>query len=251
MADYIPPPVEIKTWLGYLANTSPRVASMNWVHEIAVLCAKLRQCDRREPANDDLGAKDTESLVAEAINLDKQLESWYRNLPVEWSQLKKPLKFDRRPEWTTRLLKQPGAPTAVYDHPNAVVALELNVFRASRLHLHLTLFNLVSRKSPPEQDARLITRMLGLIDVICATIPATLQITASGEGDPQSPLDVYGQRGHHLLWPLLSCQRCFQREECASLDKAQRKDWISVIAGFVSNELGYANIPPNLINSTA
>jgi hypothetical protein len=241
MADSITPSPDVKQWLKILAPDNPRVPLMEIFLEVATICAKLKEKPSRDIAAGTTQALDMKSLVGQAIDLDKKLDNWYQrgNLAVPCL-----ITLENRPQWTTSLLKHPGAPKAMFEYANLLMALDLNLFRATRLHLNVTILDCLTTSLQQSSRDDVISRILGIIDEIFATIPFIFQITPSGAGDPQSQHDVRGQRGHMLLWPILAMQKCFQREDVTRRDKAKRQEWIGAVADFMSNGLGYAKIPP-------
>jgi hypothetical protein len=143
----------------------------------------------------------------------------------------------------TRGVPKLGVPT--YECANYMIALDANMFRTTWLHLILTMMEYFPEtvSTSSEITKGVIAGVISTIDDMCATIPLTLQITPSGKGDPPTPHDIHGRRGHYLLFPLMICGRCFQRTDIIQQDKRGRRYWIEAVARFVSEELGYTTVP--------
>ncbi|KAL1966023.1 hypothetical protein VTN77DRAFT_4963 [Rasamsonia byssochlamydoides] len=232
MAEGICPPAETKRWLEMLAPVNPRVPSMQLSLQVATICSQLKQAQKTGIDAD---------LLYQALDLDSQLDTWYHASPPRWPFQGQPLSLLHRPEWSSSLLRITGAPKVMYVYADSIAALDANLFRASRLHLNLTIFDTLSSLG---HDATIfVAQILQLIDEICSTIPTMMQMTASGEGDPQYKHDIYGQRGHQVMWPLVVMKQCFGRPEIRMQDVEQRAEWVEAVYDFVANELGYAKVP--------
>jgi hypothetical protein len=221
---------------------------MKLMLEVALICDSWKEYRRQnsdDSPSDDSPSNDWEKdqLIHQTIELDTRLHGWYQDRGSDWTCSASLVTLDNRPEWQAKLLKHPGAPKAVYGYSDSLVALDMNIFRATWLHLFLTMLEYFPQAVSSQQETPMASRMFNIIDDMCATIPYTLQITASGRGDPQNPLDVRGQRGHHLLFPLLICGRCFQRADVIQEDTEGRRYWIEAVSRFANEELGYAVVP--------
>ena len=114
MADNIAPSVEVKKWLDILAPVNPRVPLMMLFLEVATICIKLKENRSKDLAICNLDPMEIERLTNQAVNLDHRLDDWYQrnNLAVSCQ-----LTLGHHPEWTSAILKLPGAPKPCYSTP--------------------------------------------------------------------------------------------------------------------------------------
>jgi hypothetical protein len=218
---------------------------MKLMLEVANICGNLKGY-QNVPGDSHHIFFDFDEFKTQAAGLDAKLHDWYQDLPHDWTCSTKPITLDGRPEWALALLKHAGAPKVMHEYSNNLVTLDLNMFRATRLHLNFTM--LAFEYSSPtmtslEKISLIVSRITEIIEDMCAGIPFALQITPSGKDDPPDPLHILGQRGQHRLFPLMMCGRCFQRAEVISQDVNGRRFWIYAVARFTCRELGYAIVP--------
>jgi hypothetical protein len=213
---------------------------MKLMLKVAAACSTLKQ--KLQSGHLDLLEMDI--LETQTRYLDEELQVWHLKRSLDWICLTEPVTFVNKPGWQVELLQLPGAPKVLYKYTDPLKALDMNISRATRLHLILTRLECLHQPAGRQfEERKVIPQMVSIIEDICATIPETLQMTSSSGDAPQYTHDIRGQRGHHLLFPLLICGRCFQLAEARNRDVAGRRTWIEAVAAFVSRELGYAVIP--------
>jgi hypothetical protein len=212
--------------------------------EVATICHELKIYRQDGTTDVYISTVAADVWKTRMVDLDAKLHSWYQALPSDWTFLIKPIILNGRPDWESTLLRLSGAPNVIYEYADALIALDVNLYRATRLHLNLTMLEYLRTTESSSNDTGLIvSRIIEIVDDICATMLLTLQITASGVGDPQIPNEIHGRRGHHLLFPLIICGRCYQQAEVIHRDNTGKRHWIEAVAGLVCGELGYAIVP--------
>lgn len=189
-------------------------------------------------------ATEADAHMREAVELDSGLESWYRDLPPEWSYKAEPITTTNRSPWIESLFSLPGAPKTMRQHFSPFGALCCQLYHVVRLHLNLTMIDeLISVYQIQHLHSATIENLsfqvLAQVDAIMECVPSTLGISPSGSpGEPQTGNDVQGMNGFDVMWPLISVLKCFRRETIRATDKEGRGRWIKHVLEFLGRELG-------------
>ena len=236
----------------FLTRASPRAKLTEMMHDAAVVCAQLESQHRAMMSGVPFTIDDIAESMAKGTALDSEFEEWQWDLPEKWHFRKEPLLRapERRPRWSAELLSQPGAPAECYIYNEVLHALSWSLWRATRMHVQLAMLNLavlanrtlISENGPPVQQVfidGLIKSITRLIDGIVMTIPFPLQISQSGNEDPETENGIMSQRGFLLLWPVLAALKGFSNPIILARDSQSRLSWTLSVLRFLRSDLGF------------
>jgi hypothetical protein len=156
-----------------------------------------------------------------------------------------PISHDHRPRWAQKLLSSPGAPKSMYTYLNMQAAVDWNMWRSTRIKLHLRIIELLSQWSFPLDDApklkaQSIDLLLTLTAEIACTIPYLLQLSPNGASDFYSPNDIPGYWTYLVMWSTSTSFLCLNHDTFKGWECVDRTTWFRSVLSFLRENGGIA-----------
>ncbi|KAI9663871.1 MAG: hypothetical protein M1821_007361 [Bathelium mastoideum] len=250
------PPVGIDVWADVVNSATLYVFEkklLMLMHKTADIAAKWLQYRNRVSSQTSTQSEQrsfTEQILDDALSLDSEFEDWDHHVKTadpEWSFI--PGETQSLKPWEKDLVDFGGGPFVMHQYGSMFAVNTWNLYRATRVRLNGVILRLtqylaelsslvLDNSNPVSKETQIGVQNVvrGLTDDICSSVIAVLSLPIPEKPAHESPHDICGARGYHLLWPLVTAKKYLGLISSANAMAEER--WIENVLRFIQFHLG-------------
>jgi len=221
------------------------------MYKAAELLVRLKDALQGFDYTSSNSIKQVVDILDDAVPLDRSLEKWARDVPLDGSYTVVPINKDTQPEWLRPLLDGSWRPRAAHAYPSLLAELKWRFHWTTRLVLNqailqsINLLGLAWLESvipiePLLRRTEVEFNIVSLVDQLCESCITPFLSPLLSKPKAESILDFCSARGYMLLSPLPVISMCMDQAPIYDFDLRGRKEWVQAALSLLEHEVGYA-----------